>query len=123
MQEPVSSFEADEAEPLAASEGAPPRKPPTAVGAGEFSFEPEPQPEAQSPGLADLIRMLVGELAQPLTESMLPEGSRRSLQAAGVRTVADLLRLPDRTMRRLGVDSATRKYITDWRRSMGIRTR
>ena len=124
MRESAASFEPDdEPEALPASEGAPPRRPPTAVGAAEFSFEPEPEPQPYAPRLADLIRMLVGELAQPLTESMLPEDTRRSLRAAGVQTVADLLRLPDRSMKRLGVDPATRKYITEWRRSIRMRTR
>lgn len=110
-----------DAAPNAASAASPPRKPPTAVGTGEWPSQPE-QP-ANPLTLADLVRIIAGQLFQPIHEQGFNDDTQRALRDAGVRTVADLICLPEPTMRRIGVDAATRAAIVALRRSLRMRTR
>ena len=105
-----------EAEPAAA--GAPPRRPPTAVGAPGYDT---PRHE-DSRSLTVLIRQIAGELASPIRVANFNPETEAALNAAGIRTVGDLLRLSDRQMRGLGVDEATREYLVGLRRAMRVPT-
>jgi hypothetical protein len=112
----------DKPSPEPAAAGSPPRKPPTAVGAPELPFE-SPQPTWQDPrSLGELIRQIAGSLAMPIHDGYFSSDTERQLRDAGIRTVADLLRVSDARMKRLGVDEPTRKFIVDWRRSLRLPT-
>lgn len=107
--------------PQPAAVGSPPRKPPTAVGAAE---EPPQSGGWHDPrSIGDLIRTLVGELAMPLVHTSFSPETKRALSEAGIRTLADLLRVSDARMTRLGIDEPTRKFVVEWRRAMRLSVR
>jgi hypothetical protein len=119
MEERAPSIAENEAVPRPAAAGAPPRRPPTAVGAGDADNRGQPWRER---GLAELIREVVGALAMPIAHAQFSSEVHRVLREAGVVTMADLLRVSDARMKRLGIDAETRKYIVEWRRSLRVTT-
>ena len=108
--------------PMPVGAAAPPRRPPTAVGAGEFGSEPPPQSRETHFSLTKFVEAIAKSLALPIEHAGVDVETQAVFREAGVRTVGDLLRLSDRRLRRLGVDARTRRYLVEVRRAMGVPT-
>jgi DNA-directed RNA polymerase alpha subunit len=95
----------------------PPRRPPTAVGAGE-----SPPEGGRHEDLNVVLDETLRYLMFPIDRIDFDARTQHALKEAGIRTLGDLLlRISDETIERLDIEAATRKRVLEWRAGMRVR--